>query len=308
MKVLVVGGAGFIGSSLVEALVELEHQVVVIDDLSNGKLENLEAVKGKIKFLKTDVTRNEWKLNYVCTVPKPDVIYALHCHPRSLSFDDPQKDVRVNVNGMLNLLEFAKETHARVIFASNSGIYGEHSKLPIDETFSDKPSTPYDLNKQVIEEYLKLYHTVYEIPFVIFRFATVYGARQNVTHNWKPVIRHFLSQALADETIEIHGDGNQTRDFIHVSDLVNALVKAIDCEKAVGETMILSTGVETSIGNLYLTICDLLNKTVRHKYGDRRMDDISRMLYSSKKAQQILDWIPKLDLRSGIELMMKKET
>lgn len=300
MRILVSGGAGFIGSHLVERLVKEGHEVTVIDNLSNGSLENLKHVKQKIKLIIEDVSTISARNNLT-----PEVIYALHCYPRSLSFSNPQKDVRVNVIGTVNLLELAKKSKAKIIFASNSGIYGEHEKLPIDETFSDNPVTPYDLDKQIIEKYLKLYHKTFAVSYVIFRFATVYGPRQNVTSQWKPVVKQFLNQVLRGETVTIDGDGTQTRDFIYVTDLVDALLKALDCEKAVGETMILSIGTETSINRLFKTVCKVTGKNASHVFGPRRLDDIDRMVYSNGKAQKILGWQPQYSLEAGLKEMLE---
>lgn len=304
MRILVSGGAGFIGSYLVEHLVKEGHKVTVIDNLSNGSLENLRSVKTKIKFQMEDVSvisaRN--RLN-------PQVIYALHCFPRSLSFDNPQKDIRVNVIGTLNLIELAKRTKAKIIFASNTGIYGRvpYSYLPITEDCDDQPCTPYDLDKQVVEKYLKLYQEVFGVEFVCMRFATVYGSRQKVSPNWKPVVKQFLSQVSKGETVTIDGNGTQTRDFIYVKDLVNALVKALDCKEASGETMILSTNTETSINSLFKMVCQVTGKNAPHVYGPRRLDDIQRMLYSFEKAEKLLGWKPQYSLEDGLKEMLNKE-
>lgn len=302
MRILVSGGAGFIGSYLVERLVKEGHEVTVIDDLSNGSLENLKSVKHKIKLIIDDVSSISAR-----NTLNPQVIYALHCFPRSLSFDNPQKDVRVNVIGTLNLLELAKRTKAKIVFASNTGIYGRvpYSYLPITEDCEDQPCTPYDLDKQVVEKYLKLYKETFNLEYVIFRFATVYGSRQKVSANWKPVVKQFLSQVSCGETVTIDGDGSQTRDFIYVKDLVNALVKALECKEASGETMILSTNKETSINKLFKMVCQVTGKNAPHVFGPRRLDDIQRMIYSYEKVEKLLGWKPQYSLEAGLKEMLK---
>jgi len=304
MRILISGGAGFIGSYLVERLVKEGHEVTVIDDLSNGSLENLKSVKAKIKFQIEDVSLISARNNL-----NPEVIYALHCFPRSLSFDNPQKDIRVNVVGTLNLLELAKRTHAKIIFASNTGIYGRvpYSYLPITEDCEDQPCTPYDLDKQVVEKYLKLYKDTFRVEYIIFRFATVYGSRQKVSANWKPVVRQFLTQVSKGKTVTIDGDGTQTRDFIYVKDLVNALVQALHSEEALGETMILSTNKETSINTLFKKVCEVTGKNAPHVFGPRRLDDIQRMIYSYAKAEKLLGWKPQYSLEDGLKEMLEND-
>jgi len=302
MNILVSGGAGFIGSHLVTRLVLEGHNVAVVDDLSNGKKTNLRRISNRIVFLEEDVTeKGKWS-----NLKNIDVIYALHCHPRSLSFTFPQKDIKVNVVGMVNVMQLANRTDAKIIFASNSGIYGEQKNLPIIEKHADQPSTFYDINKKTVEEYLKLYGA-FGLEYVIFRFATVYGSRQNVTEGWKPVIKHFLSQALNGGSIVIDGDGTQSRDFIYVRDIVDALVLALNNGEAIGETMILGTGKETSINSLYKTVCEVTGNHLSHRYGPKRLDDIQRMVYSYRKAEAILGWKPQFSLEDGIREMVSLE-
>jgi UDP-glucose 4-epimerase len=292
-RILVTGGAGFIGSHLVEELVKLGNNVTVIDDLSNGRIENLAYIKDRITFLKNDVSKlTGLQANF-------DVIYHLACFPRSLSFENPQRDVEVNVIGMVNVLELARKSEAKVIFSSNSGIY-DTSKVPIDENTPDNPKTPYDLDKLQAENYLKLYNKTYGIKYVIFRFATVYGTRQRVSPTWKPVVMEFITKLKNKETPIIYGDGEQTRDFINVKDIVKALILALENEKAVNETLILGSGKETSINELYGLISRLLGVTIIPIHKPAQLGDVRRMLYDCKKAQNILGWKPEISLEEGI--------
>ena len=213
-RVLVTGGAGFIGSHLVERLVDLNHEVVVLDDLSNGNLQNLKNVREEINLIKQDVS-------VPFLLPDLNVIFHLACFPRSRSFENPRRDIEVNVIGMINVLELARKNDAEVIFSSNSGIY-DTSRIPIDENTPDDPKTPYDLDKLQAENYMKLYGNTYGIEYVIFRFATVYGPRQNVSPEWKPVVMEFISKVQKRQAPTIYWDGEQTRDFIYVDDIVKA--------------------------------------------------------------------------------------
>lgn len=292
-RIFVTGGAGFIGSHLVEELVKLGHDVTVVDSLSNGKLQNLDAVKDKLNFQKNDVSElPSFQDDF-------DVIYHLACFPRSQSFANPKRDVEVNVIGMVNILELAKKNNAKVIFSSNSGIY-DTSKIPIDENTSDNPKTPYDLDKLQAENYLKLYTKTYGIKYVIFRFATVYGTRQKVSPEWKPVVMEFVTKLKNKETPTIYWDGEQTRDFINVKDIVKALILALKNEKAVNETMILGSGKETRINELYGIVSKLMDVTITPIRKPMQLGDIKRMLYDCKKAQKILRWKPEIALEEGI--------
>jgi len=219
MKILITGGAGFIGSHLAEALLKGEHEVTVLDDLSNGTINNLKAIQGEYTLIEADVAKNG------TITEKYDTIYHLACWPRSRSFSDPFRDVEVNVNGMVNVLETARKSDAKVIFSSNSGIY-DTSTLPITEDSLDNPKTPYDLNKLTAEKYLELYHRTYGIDYTIFRFATVYGPRQRTSEEWKPVVIEFIDKLSKGLTPTIYWNGEQTRDFIYVDDIVINLVSA----------------------------------------------------------------------------------
>jgi len=291
-RILVTGGAGFIGSHFVEKLVDLNHGVIVLDDLSNGNLQKLKNVQDKITFVKRDVSK-PFRLKGL------DVICHLACFPRSRSFQNPQRDVEVNVIGMVNVLEAARKNNAKVVFSSNSGIY-DTSRIPIDENSPDKPKTPYDLDKLQAENYMKLYGETFGIEYVIFRFATVFGARQSISPEWKPVVMEFISKLHRKQRPTIYWDGEQTRDFIHVEDVVNALVLALENKNANGETMILGSGKETSINKLYRLISRLLETNIEPIREPKQLGDIRRMRYNCEKAKRILEWEPKISLNEGL--------
>jgi UDP-glucose 4-epimerase len=297
MRVLITGGAGFVGSHLVEKLVGLGHDVDVLDDLSNGSMDNVRNLMAKITFAERDVVE---PFRDMYQDRKLDAIYHLACYPRSRSFENPKRDVEVNVIGMVNVLELARQKKARVIFSSNSGIY-DTSKIPINEKTSDSPKTPYDLDKLQAESYMKLYGTVYGVEYVIFRFATVYGPRQRVTAEWKPVIMEFISKLRKGEAPTVYWDGEQTRDFIYVEDIVNALAAALDNKRALGETMILGSGKETSINTLYKSVSDLLGVNIQPTRLPKQLGDIQRMRYDCRKATKLLGWKANVSLQDGIK-------
>lgn len=264
-------------------------------------MNNLSKVKDEISFIRRDIS-----IPYHEEFPdptKPDVIFHLACFPRSMSFNNPTRDVDVNINGMVNTLELARRTGAKVIFSSNSGIY-DTSRIPIDEEAEDTPKTPYDLNKLTAERYLRLYHEAYGVEYTVFRFATVYGPRQRTSPDWKPVVIEFIDKLSKGQAPTIYWDGDQTRDFINVKDIVRALVIAIDTEGAAGETMILGSGVETSINTLHETVCNQLGVEIEPKRGPKTLGDIRRMRYDCTKARTILGWKPEVTIDQGVSELL----
>lgn len=298
MKVLVTGGAGFVGSHLVDSLLAGGHEVTIIDDLSNGNLENIAAVRDQVTFIQQDITEapDTW---FTGEAPAFDVIYNLACWPRSRSFSDPKRDVEVNVIGMVHAIQLALKSNARVIFSSNSGIY-DTTNIPISEATGDDPKTPYDLDKLTAEEFLKIYGKAFDLDYVIFRFATVYGPRQRTTEEWKPVVVEFIDKLKKGVAPSITWDGNQTRDFIFVKDLVRALVAALDSKEAYRETMILGTGVETSMNDLYDSVSRQLGVDIEPVRTPKVLGDIARMRYDCAKAESILGWKASTPLDDGV--------
>jgi UDP-glucose 4-epimerase len=301
MQILITGGAGFVGSHLVEKLASLGHEIDIIDDLSNGSKDNLRNVMNKIRFAERDVVE---PFTDMYQDRKLDVIYHLACYPRSRSFGNPKRDVEVNVIGIVNALELARLKKARVIFSSNSGIY-DTSRIPISEKTSDDPKTPYDLDKLQAENFMKLYGNVYGLEYVIFRFATVYGPRQRVSEEWKPVIMEFVSKLRRGEAPTIYWDGEQTRDFIYVEDIVNALVLALNNKRALGETIILGSGQETSINALYKAVGNLLDSSIQPMHRLKQLGDIRRMRYDCRKANKLLGWKAEVPLHDGIRRVIE---
>jgi UDP-glucose 4-epimerase len=293
-KCLITGGAGFVGSHLADRLVGHGDEVTVIDDFSNGSEQNISHLS--VNLLKTDISKKLAPAILKKLADKKfDVIYHLACFPRSMSFDDPFRDVEVNVAGMVNVLELAKRTKSKVVFSSNSGIYGTPEKLPINEDCEDRPSSPYDVDKLAAEYFLKVYSRTFSIPATIFRFGTVYGSRQKVSLTWKPVIAEFVCKMLKKTAPTVDGDGEQTRDFIHVSDIVAALIKAADTETDL-KPIILSSNTETSINQLYNTIAKLLGFKKPPNKAPAKIGDVRRMWYDNARAKKVLRWSPKMNL------------
>lgn len=298
VKFLVTGGAGFIGSHLTEQLTTDGNQVIVLDDFSNGSKENLanlnnvKIVQGSVTSLPDEIIQNSF-----------DGIFHLATHPRSFSLSDPFKDLEVNAKGMLNILELAKKQKIKVVFTSNSGICGNPDYVPVDEKHKDKPSTPYDANKLVSEHYCKIYHKIHGIKSVIFRLATVYGRRQkvNLKLGWRPVIATLLTDVFNEKDPSIYGTGNQTRDLIHVSDVVRGLILGFKSDISNGDYFLLSTNKETSVNQILDLIFEITNKKLRVNRKPEIPGDIPRMCLSYDKAKNKLGFEPKINLKEGIE-------
>jgi len=293
MKTLVSGGAGFVGSHLVDRLVAEGHGVTVVDDLSNGDILNIEHHDKKIRFILGDVAKGVHDWGPV------DVIFHLACWPRSRSFANPRRDVEVNLIGAVNVLEYARRMKARVVFSSNSGIY-DSAVQPIREGNPEKPTTPYDVDKLAAEHMIKAYGAAYGVPYTVFRFATVYGPRQRVSSEWNPVIATFVDAQRRGVTPYVTGDGRQTRDFIYVSDIVDALMRGAALRGSAGP-LLLGSGVETSIMDALKVVCGVFGKPTKFEARPRPLGEIQRMSYDCALARETLGWVPRVSLREGVE-------
>jgi UDP-glucose 4-epimerase len=305
VKVLVTGGAGFVGSHLADALVAAGHEVTIIDDLSNGSLSNIAGIRDRVRFIQADITTapETW---FGLEPPEFGVIYNLACWPRSRSFSNPRRDVEVNVIGMVHAIQLALSCNARVVFSSNSGIY-DTSVMPISEATGDAPKTPYDLDKLTAEEFLRIYGAEFDLDYVVFRFATVYGPRQRTTAEWKPVVVEFVDKLRRGVAPSISWTGDQTRDFIFVKDLVAALMLALESRESKRETMILGTGVETSMNDLYGEVSRQLGVDILPARTPKVMGDIARMRYECGKAERLLGWRASTPLSAGVAAIIDYE-
>lgn len=287
------------GSHLVENLVAEGNQVIVLDDLSNGSLNNLRAVRKDITLLRLDASKE----SSIRKIGKLDGIFHLACHPRSFSFHRPARDVDVNLRSTINMLEVARKHDAKLVFTSNSGIYGEPQHVPMDEEHPIDCKTPYDVNKYASELQIRAFVKEFALKSVVCRLASVYGPRQKVNEKlgWRPVVATFVNCFVTRKPPVVFGDGEQTRDLIYVKDVVDGLVKAFNSEEAEGEAFNLSTGVETSVNCLLQMISDVFGIELHPERGPPSIGDIRHMCYSNLKAQRIFKFEVKYPLSVALK-------
>ncbi len=287
-NIVVSGGAGFIGSHLTDRLIELGHRVIVYDNLSTGKIENLNP---KAKFIKYDIS----ELYYF--EDKVDYVFHLAAVPRvPYSVAHPSITHRMNVEGTYKILKVASDAKVKkFIFASSSSVYGDQ-ELPLKETMRTYPKSPYALHKLIGEQYCKLFNELYGLPTVALRFFNVYGKRADPNSEYSLVIAKFLKYKKENRPFTIYGDGEQTRDFTYVDDVINACILAM--EKLVqNEVINICNGRAVSINKIAKIIGG--EKTFLPK----RKGDIEHTLGSPEKAKDLLGWKPTIDIKKGIKLM-----
>lgn len=291
-SIIVTGGAGFIGSHLVDRLVGEGNDVTVIDNLSTGKKGNLNP---KAKFIEMDIRSS--RLGEVFLQEHPDRIFHLAAVPRvPISVKDPVGTSDVNITGTINVFTAAKDAGAkRVVFASSSSVYGNQKKFPLKEDMAPNPLSPYGLQKLVGEQFAKLFSTLYTLPVISLRFFNVYGPRIDFDSDYSLVLGKFLKQQSQAKPLTIYGDGEQTRAFCYVDDVVEAIVKAGVRENLTG-------GEIMNVGALQSHSVNQLAKLVGGEvvYMDARLGDVRHTQADLKKARELLDWEPHTILKAGI--------
>jgi len=294
MRVLVTGGAGFIGSHIVELLSESGHTPIVVDNLSSGRREY---VSRGVKFYEVDLT--DPSLAEVFERERPDVVIHQAAQVSvSRSVREPLLDARINIQGSLNLLEQCRDHGARkVVFASTAAVYGDPVRLPVDEEHPIAPASPYGIAKYSIEEYLRIYRDLYGLDFTVLRYANVYGPRQDA-HGEGGVVAIFTHRIVRGEPIEVHGDGEQTRDLIHVQDVARANVLALD--RGDGARINVSRQSETSINELAKALGSIVGREVALERVSARAGDIRRSVLANDRAIRLLGWRPQIELMDGL--------
>ncbi len=296
MKVLVTGGAGFIGSHLVDKLVELGHEVLVMDNLVSGKKEN---VNSKSEFHQIDICDFETMRPYF---KGADFVFHLAALPRvPLSIEDPIGTSKVNITGTINVFEAAKQNGVkRVINTSSSSVYGNQKTLPLKEDMIPSPISPYGLQKWVGEQFAKIYSELYGLPVVSLRPFNVYGPRVDANSGYSLALGKFLKQKSQGKPLTIFGDGEQTRGYCYVGDLVRAFILAMQSEKIKGGEVI-NAGSDKSYTVNFLA--DLIGK--EKTYGPERLGDIRHTQADVSKAKDLLGWTPEMDFVEGVKETIK---
>jgi UDP-glucose 4-epimerase len=296
MKILVTGGAGFIGSWVADAYIAEGHEVLVLDNLSSGLRVN---VPQNAEFIQGDITDRQVVDNVISGF-KPDIVnhHAAQIDVRK-SLEDPMFDAGVNIIGSLNLLESCVSRDVgKFIFASTGGaIYGEPENIPADETTPPMPISPYGTSKYSVEKYLQYYKQIHSLDCVALRYANVYGPRQN-PHGEAGVIAIFCSRILSSQDCTVFGDGKQTRDYVYSGDVARANVLALSASEG---SYNIGTEIETSVNGLIDELKAASGEDFNVKYMDPRPGEVQSISLDVKLAGKVLGWMPETALSEGIK-------
>jgi len=305
-SVLVTGGAGFIGSHLVPRLLKSGHSVTVLDNLSSGKLENLKGVLDhpQFWFQRGDIRDSNISQGFFDGVDS--VIHLAALIDISASVSDPIINNEVNVDGTFNMLHASvKHNVKRFVFASSTAVYGDAKTLPLQENISLRPISPYAASKAAGEMYCSAFASCFGLETIALRFFNIFGLRSE-NSPYSGVITKFLQKIIKNEALPIDGDGEQTRDFIHVSDVVKAVILALEQEGLKGEVFNVCTGVPTSINQLAATLKTVTGKNPNVKHGPARLGDIRHNYGDPAKAKENLGFKATVDLAKGLQILFEE--
>ncbi|MEW6410732.1 MAG: SDR family oxidoreductase [Nitrospirota bacterium] len=302
-RLLVTGGAGFIGSNTIEELLRQGHTVKVIDNFSTGKKENIEEFLDDIELITGDIRDKA-----VLRKAVEDVDFVIHLAALGSvqkSVADPVTTHDVNSTGTLNLLMASKETGVkRVVYASSSSVYGESPVLPKNEIMTPMPLSPYAVSKLIGEYYCMVFFHLYGLETVSLRYFNVYGKKQDPDSLYAAVIPKFVNTLLKGDKPVIYGDGEQSRDFTFIEDCVQATIKACASEKGVGKIFNVGYGESITINNLFKLISSLLGINSEPIYGEGRNGDIRHSLSDITRAREFLGYRPQYTIRAGIDKLI----
>jgi UDP-glucose 4-epimerase len=300
---LVTGGAGFIGSHLVEALLAGGCRVTVLDDLSSGKERNLPASDGNLRFVRGDIRDRRAVADAVAGCEAVFHLAAVVSVPKTTQ--DPVGSAEVNEAGSLNVLDAARRAGARrLVFASSSAVYGDDPRLPKREDMPPKPLTPYAVQKLAVEYHARVYSSLYGLPSVSLRFFNVFGPRQDPSSPYSGVISIFMTKALTAGVPVIYGDGRQSRDFVFVGDVVQALIRAANSEGAAGKVFNVGTGRSVTISALWEVVAALSGSSAKPVHEPPRPGDVPQSVSAIDAAQTDLGFAPEVGFQKGLELTM----
>ncbi len=297
MNILVTGGAGFIGSHLVDGLIAEGHHVIIVDNLSTGSRKNLNP---KAVFYEEDIRHTD-ALDRIFADEQVQIVF--HEAAQTLvpySMEHPKEDAELNIMGLINVLDMCRKYHVeKIIFSSSAAVYGDNLNVPLKEDQPLMPTSFYGLTKVTAEKYIQLYHDVFGLSYAILRYSNVYGERQG-SHGEGGVV-YVFSKALAQgKDLTIFGDGEQSRDFIYVKDVARANIKAMDAAVPSGIYNV-STAIETTINALKEILLYFSRVPVQVSYADARGGDIYRSALDNTAAKQVLQWKPATKLLQGLQ-------
>lgn len=303
MRALVTGGAGFIGSHVVQRLLEAGHEVVVLDNFFTGRRENLSAVARDVRIVEGDVR------DAACVEASAvgcEVVFhqaAIVSVPRSV--ERPQESHDVNIQGTLNVLQAARAAGVRrVVFASSAAVYGAEPTLPKTETMLPEPISPYGVEKLTGEHYLRTWSELFGLETVALRYFNVFGPRQDPSSPYSGVISVFVDRILGGRAIQLFGDGRQCRDFVFVSNVVDANVLASTREGVSGKVFNIACGARTSLLDLAVLIEEAAGRTVERSFAEPRAGDIKDSVADVRRARAELGYAPAVDVEEGIRRLI----
>ena len=299
MRILVSGGAGFIGSHVVDAYLAAGHEVAVLDNLSTGRVENVNA---SAALHRVDL-RDQSLVEKTLATFRPELVnhHAAQSEvPRSVA--DPSYDAEINVVGALHLLKASADHGVRkVIFSSTGGaLYGEPDVVPAEEDHPVRPLSPYGTSKLAFEQYLGTFRRTFGVDFTVLRYANIYGARQDFHAEEGRVVAIFASRMLEGKPVTIDGTGEQARDMLHVGDVATANLAAL--EQGSGGTFHVSTGAPVTVNDLFRKLALLTDYRLEPRYGPSRKGDVYRIALDNARARADLGWVPRVSLEEGLSL------
>jgi UDP-glucose 4-epimerase len=307
MRALVTGGSGFIGSNLVDALLDRGDEVTVVDDLSTGRIENLDAARRRgIAFHEADITDGERLCKLVASA-RPDIVFHLAAQiDVRKSIEDPAWDAGINVGGTINVLDAARRAGvARVVNTSTGGaIYGDVDTIPTPESTPPRPMAAYGTSKLCAETYCGWHERLYGLSAVTLRYGNVYGPRQDPLGE-AGVIAIFCGRIMAGRPLTVFGDGSQTRDYVHVADVADAIFRvstgSLPAAAGVDDRAFnVGTGIATSVNDLARTLLDVAGATTQIEYAPARPGELQDSCLAVDKARTALGWTPKMSLAEGL--------
>ncbi len=296
---LVTGGGGFIGSHMVRFLLQQKHAVRVLDNFITGNRANLAEVADGVELIDGDIRNREDCLQALEGITHVVHLAALPSVPRSIK--NPMLSTDINVNGTVTLLEAARESGVkRLVFASSSSVYGNSPEFPRTETQKPAPVSPYAVSKLAGEYYLRCFYELHGLETVALRFFNVFGPRQNPNSQYAAVIPRFIQAVLEGRPPTVYGDGEQSRDFTFIADLVDGIYRACQAAAAAGEVMNVACGRRTSLNQLLDLLRALTNKKIAAHYTDPRPGDVRHSMADIEKAKAILDFEPRFSIAEGL--------